>query len=282
MLETQGFGHAVAESTYASGALASDAEDPDRESEVRLLSAPACCPGIVQAVESWFQAWGLSTAQWRIDQEPHSADEAAPETLWQASWRPFRCAGYVIHADFHPREGLPIRSDDIPLTIFAGSAFGTGGHASTRLALQVLTEWCQSSPPTRLLDVGAGSGILAVAAALRGVQEVVGMDPDPQSPPQAAKTARANGVGAQCQFWRGGYETARGTWPAVMANLVADLLQDGARDLAQLVAPQGKLFAGGILDVHWQATCDAFASRGLELQRKLERGRWRAGIWRKT
>lgn len=282
MLETQGFGHAVAESTYAFGALASDAEHPQRESEVRTLCNSDLCDGIVQTVESWFQAWGLTESQWRIDLEPHFVDETDPEALWQASWRPFRCAGYVIHADFHPREGLPIRPDDIPLTIFAGSAFGTGGHATTRLALKVLTDWCKTDPPTRLLDVGTGSGILAVAAALRGVQEVVGMDPDLQSPPQAARTAEVNGVGAQCQFWRGGYETARGTWPAVMANLVADLLQDGARDLAQLVAPQGKLFAGGILDLHWQPTCDAFASRGLKLEQKLERGRWRAGIWIKS
>ncbi|MDA1114251.1 MAG: 50S ribosomal protein L11 methyltransferase [Planctomycetota bacterium] len=279
LLEAQGLGRAVAESTYAPGALASDAEDPSRACEVRLLTSTEGSKEVVAIVQSWFEAWGLNADQWCIDQEEHDATETDSEALWQASWRPFRCAGYVIHADFHPREGLTLRPADIPLTLFAGSAFGTGGHASTRLALKVLTEWCKDNPPIRLLDVGSGSGILAVAAALRGVKEVVGMDPDPQSAPQAAKTARANGVGTQCQFWRGGYETARGTWPAVMANLVADLLQDGARDLAQLVAPQGKLFAGGILDVHWQATCDAFASKGLQLEQKLERGRWRAGIW---
>jgi len=282
MLADGGFGAAVAECSYASGALESDAEDPHLESEVRLLVPAEDCPHLMRTVESWFQAWGLSTEQWRVDQEAHQVDEVDPEILWRASWRPFRCAGYVIHADFHPRESLTLRPDDIPLTIFAGSAFGTGGHASTRLALKVLTEWCQQGPPVRMLDVGTGSGILAVAAALRGVAEVVGMDPDAQSAPQAAKTAAANGVGAQCAFWRGGYETARGTWPAVMANLVADLLQDGAQDLAQLVAPQGRLFAGGILDVHWLATCEAFAAKGLQLEQELERGRWRAGTWSKA
>ena len=281
LLEAQGFGRAVAESTYASGALASDTEDPNRESEVRLLSSTESSHQVIATVQSWFEAWGLTAYQWRIDQELHDAIEIDPEALWRASWRPFRCAGYVIHADFHPRERLTLRPGDIPLTIFAGSAFGTGGHASTRLALKVLTEWCETNPPTRMLDVGTGSGILAVAAALRGVREVVGMDLDLQSAPQAARTAHVNGVSSQCQFWRGGYETARGTWPAVMANLVADLLQDGARDLAQLVAPQGKLFAGGILDLHWQPTCDVFASMGLQLEQELERGRWRAGIWSK-
>lgn len=281
MLEAHGFGSAVAESTYASGALASDGEDPNRESEVRLLISVEDGPGAVAAAERWFEAWGLTADQWRLDQEQHKATDVDDGSQWQASWRPFRCAGYVIHADFHPRKDLPIRPSDVPLTIFAGSAFGTGGHATTRLALRVLTEWCKMNPPDRLLDVGTGSGILAVAAALRGVQGVVGMDPDPQSAPQANKTATVNGVGEQCQFWRGGYETARGTWPAVMANLVADLLQDGARDLAQLVAPQGKLFAGGILDLHWQPTCAVFADLGFVLEQELERGRWRAGIWSK-
>ena len=281
LLEAHGFGQAVAESTYASGALASDAEDPNRESEVRLLTPSSTHADVIATVEGWFEAWGLAENQWRSEHEVHDVSETDPDTLWQASWRPFRCAGYVIHADFHSRESLTLRPDDIPLTIFAGSAFGTGGHATTRLALKVIAEWCKDAPPARMLDVGAGSGILAIAAALGGVQEIVGMDPDPQSAPQAAKTAAVNGVGAQCQFWRGGYETARGTWPAVMANLVADLLQDGAQDLAQLVAPQGKLFAGGILDLHWQPTCDAFAKMGLQLEQELERGRWKAGIWKK-
>ncbi|MHC4823667.1 MAG: 50S ribosomal protein L11 methyltransferase, partial [Planctomycetota bacterium] len=80
----------------------------------------------------------------------------------------------------------------------------------------------------------------------------------------------------------GGFHSARGQWPAVVANLVADLIQGGAGALADLVAPGGRLFAGGILDLSWEQTCTVLAGQGLSLDQSLSRGRWHAGVWSKT
>ena len=281
MLAEGGFGEAVAETRFASGALESDPVDAWRESEVRLVVSEATLSALRTSLAQWRHQWGLAEERFRVQEEVHGEEETDPEVLWRSQWRPFRCAGFVIHADFHDVEALPLRPEDQPLALLPGSAFGTGGHASTRLALKVLQSWCGETVPERLLDVGTGSGILAVAAALYGVAEVAGMDPDPASAWQAKRTATLNGVGSRCQFWRGGFDSACGQWQAVMANLVADLFQGGAGALVDLVAPGGRLFAGGILDLSWESTCTVLSGQGLRLDQSLSRGRWYAGVWEK-
>lgn len=281
LLEEAGCGEAVSEVRFAHGALASDPSNPDRPCEVRVVVAASQVQDLRRFLPQWFADLGVPTEDWGFQEEAHRPEEVDPEILWRAQWRPFRCADFVIFAEFHDQSAFPLRPTDQPLTLIAGSAFGTGGHVSTRLALKVLRAWCRETPPTALLDVGTGSGILAVAAALCGVPKVVGMDPDVASAWQATRTADLNDVGPACTFWRGGFDSARGRWPAIMANLVADLLQEGARDLVRLLAPGGTLFAGGILDTAWQDTARVFAEEGLVLQHELARGRWQAGVWAK-
>lgn len=281
LLAEHGFGEAVAETRFPQGALASDPADLNRSSEVRLVVPVDRLPTLRTSLERWRRAWDLGEGDWRLEEEAHAPSEIDPEVLWRAQWRPFRCAGFVIHAEFHDLDALPRRPGDVPLALHPGSAFGTGGHVSTRLALRVLADWYRDRSPSRMLDVGTGSGILAVAAALMGAREVVGMDPDPFSAAQAVANAKLNGVGDACQFWTGGFDSARGSWPRVMANLVADLIQGGAQALADLVAPGGQLFAGGILDVSWEETCTTLEEAGLRLEQSLTGGRWAAGVWAK-
>lgn len=281
LMESEGFGAAVSEVRFDHGALVTDPGDPCKPCEVRVLVSEHQLFSLRARLPQWFECLGVTAEDWGFEEELHDPEEVDPEVQWRAQWRPFRCSDFAIFAEFHDQSSFPVRTSDQPITLLAGSAFGTGGHVSTRLALRVLRQWCQDAPPSRLLDVGTGSGILAVAAALSGVAEVAGMDPDPASAWQAQETAARNGVAHACSFWRGGYETARGTWPAVMANLVADLLQEGAGELVQLLEPQGRLFAGGILDTAWQDTARVFRDAGLILEHECGRGRWQAGVWRR-
>ncbi len=282
LLAEAGLGMGVSETRFESGALEGDAPQWERQCEVRILLPSAKVDEVAGLVAGWMQDWGVGEDAWGMKLRPQEVgSEEDADAQWRTHWRPFRCAGFAIFADFHPLESLCLRPSDLPLMILAGSAFGSGGHASTRMALRALVSLCQEERPSKLLDVGTGSGILAVAAALLGVQEVVGMDPDPASPPQARATAEKNGVGAQCQFWRGGYTSAAGQWPLVMANLVADLLEEGAADLAALVAPGGTLFAGGIMEHAWDSVAATFSQQGMRLCHQLARGRWRAGVWAK-
>ncbi|MHC4380632.1 MAG: 50S ribosomal protein L11 methyltransferase, partial [Planctomycetota bacterium] len=154
LLAEGGFGDAVAESRFESGALASDPVDAGRLSEVRLVVLEQELTVLRDCLAQWRRQWGIDEASFRLQEEPHDPDEVDPEILWRAQWRPFRCAGFVIHADFHEVEHLGLRPSDQRLALLPGSAFGTGGHASTRLALKIIASWCRDEPPARLLDVG--------------------------------------------------------------------------------------------------------------------------------
>lgn len=282
LIAEHGFGNAVAETSYPAGAVATDPQNPARPCEIRICVDCVQADALRTQIPIWLVELGVATSDWQCAEEQHAAAERFDANLWQQAWKPFRCADYVVHADFHALDNLPVRATDLPLTLKTGSAFGTGTHPTTRLALKALRKWCVGGPPPRLLDVGTGSGILSVAAALGGVKEVAGMDPDPFSAAQANAMALLNGVAEACSFWRGGFDSAAGQWPAVVANLVADILQEGAGSLGHLVAPGGVLFAGGILQRHWGATAAALEQEGLALQSRTGRGRWLAGIWVKS
>lgn len=217
---------------------------------------------------------------------PPGAEESDPESLWQSQWRPFRCAGFAIHAEFVTRAEIALKPSDLPLVLAVGSAFGSGSHPTTRMALRALRRIWHQEQPARWLDVGTGSGILAVAAARLGARRVYAMDPEAPSPLQALRMARANGVQDRVTAWRGGFESARGTFPAVVANLFADLLEERAAELAALVEPGGCIFTGGIVDRRWDLTRERLLAAGLEpaplgAPWPDARGRWRAAIWRR-
>ena len=204
-------------------------------------------------------------------------DAIDSESAWRQQWKPFRFGGFVVHTNFHDLSELPLRSTDQPLQLVAGSAFGTGGHPSTRIALRVLRRWCTERPSlASFLDVGMGSGILGTAAAMMGVQKVAGMDPDPPSADQANATARANQVGDACHFWRGVLEEDQNQYDAVMANLQSGLLQRYALELAAKVKAGGPFFAGGFMDRNREATLGALCDAGFKLTREYKRGRWYA------
>jgi ribosomal protein L11 methyltransferase len=215
----------------------------------------------------------------RLVAETEVALDGDPEAAWRARWRPFRCAGFAVRAEFHDPAALPHKPGDLPLILIAGSAFGTGGHATTRLALASVRKVARERAPGRWLDVGTGSGILAVAAALLGARFVAGMDPDPQSAPQALAMAERNGVAGRVAAWRGRLDSAAGQWPAIAGNLFADLPGDSAAAFAALLEPGGVLCAGGVVDRRWAPTAAALSAAGLRMLEARSRGRWISSLW---
>jgi ribosomal protein L11 methyltransferase len=148
-----------------------------------------------------------------------------------------------------------------------GQAFGTGAHATTRLCLELLLGLEPAGP---LLDVGCGSGVLAIAAAKLGFAPVTGIDHERES--VAATTANAAANGVVIDVFRA--DLRRDPPPAaptVMANLLEPLLLTLAQRLAAL--PQ-RLIAGGLLVEQVDSVAKAFAKRGL-----VERERRVAGEW---
>ncbi len=141
---------------------------------------------------------------------------------------------------------LPAPAD--ALRLHDGTAFGTGLHPTTVLSLEVLDDVLTDTVPSRVLDVGTGSGVLALAALMHGVQDAVGLDIDLAALGVAGENARTNNLGERLDLVHGGPEAVRGQWPLVLANVVAAPLMEMAPTLVQRVAHGGYLVLSGIPD----------------------------------
>ena len=165
------------------------------------------------------------------------------------------------------------------LTLDPGIAFGTGQHPTTRACLDAIDALAAEDAGRTFLDVGCGSGILAIAAALEGFCEVRGFDNDPDAVRNANENAAANGLGAL--FFEGDLSAPDVTAPAdvVAANVLAPVLVRFAREVGALVNPGGRLILSGILDEQYGEVRDAYAALGFaEISSRLI-GEWRTGLF---
>lgn len=163
--------------------------------------------------------------------------------------------------------------DRVVLTIDPGGAFGSGLHESTRLVLRAI-EACVKGGE-RVLDVGCGSGILAVAALLLGAERAVGIDVEQSAVPTTLENAEKNGVGARVEASTDPIESIAGTYDLVLANIQAPILIPMAAELEARVAPGGTLVLSGILAGQEDEVVDAFTGGALEARVSAD-GEWRA------
>lgn len=255
--------------------------DPDDELVVRddatagyaVIAHVRDEPGADAAVASteralWhLQAFGLR----RIGElRVRAVDDADWAEAWKAHYAPQRI-GRVVVVPSWVKE--PIGPDEVDIVLDPGMAFGTGLHPTTRGCLELLQ---QITPiPSPVMDVGCGSGILALAALRLGAQRAVGLDTDPLAVEATVANAERNGLA-------GGLAASVGTLPArpaerfplVLANLVAAVLVELAPRLAAHLAPEGTLLASGIISPRADEVLEAMRAAGLEPRRRRDDGEW--------
>jgi ribosomal protein L11 methyltransferase len=167
------------------------------------------------------------------------------------------------------------------VTLDPGMAFGTGTHDTTRLCLEALAQLFEEQQLQRVLDVGTGSGILAIAAAALGAQQVVACDIEPESCRVAAENARLNLVDGRVQITDRPLEELEGDFQLVLANILAEENIRLAPQLVSRLTPGGSLVLSGILVEKEQLVIDAlrtFALTGPDIVRTAE---WSCLIYRK-
>ncbi len=194
---------------------------------------------------------------------------------WNHSWRRFFtpqkvAKGFLISPPWlSPRQ--PSRRKVIEIE--PGMAFGTGTHATTRGCLEFLEEVVRTCPRIiNALDVGTGSGILAIALAKMGVKEVLALDNDPIALKVARTNVRRNGVGKAILLTNSGPERINRPFRLVVANLTADVIIDLASVLKKRVARGGYLIISGILGPQVEDVVGCFKKPFVLIRQKSSKG----------
>jgi threonylcarbamoyladenosine tRNA methylthiotransferase MtaB len=262
-------------------------------------SLAAKLPADLRAFLAALPGWGLDPGPAKV------ATRLALQTEWQDQWkaffRPTRVGRrLVVHPPWEPPAA--IGPDDIPIVIDPGQAFGTGNHATTRGALELLEEVLDSrrlaapvvgaaptdpdpSAVSRVFDLGTGSGLLAIAAAKLGAAKVLAVDNDPVAVEAAGWNVAANGLAGRVEVALGdlGVVLASGG-PAslILANLTTDLIVSALPSVSAALEPGGVFVAAGIATGEAaERVAEAARAAGLsEIDRRSEEN-WTSFAFRK-
>ena len=198
--------------------------------------------------------------------------EGVEQEDWQNAWKQY------YHAmDIGRRLAIvpgweEYDTDRTVITMDPGMAFGTGTHETTSLCLETLDELVQGGE--RMLDIGTGSGILAIAALKLGANEAEGVDIDPMCVRTAGENAQRNGVAERLTVLVGDLsDKASGVYDIITANIVAAAILSLAPAVPALMAPGAKFIASGIIDERRDEVLDGLKAAGLRpVQVKEKRG----------
>ncbi|MGH9119710.1 MAG: 50S ribosomal protein L11 methyltransferase [Acidimicrobiales bacterium] len=175
---------------------------------------------------------------------------------WRAHARTERAGGRIVIRP--PWVPLVAEPDDLVLQIDPGRAFGSGSHPSTRLALTAIDVISAELPGARVLDVGCGSGVLAVAAARLGAGEVLAIDVDATAPPVTAANAARNGVADRVVPSAGALGDVAGPFDIVLVNISRAASIELAPTVSSITGPGGCVVLSGFLAVHGDDVAGAY------------------------
>jgi len=200
---------------------------------------------------------------------------------WQKYYRPLAIGKKIYIVPEWERDTAQIPEGCTSILMNPGLTFGTGSHASTQLCLEGIEEFIV--PGKSVLDLGCGSGILAIAALRLGASHATGVDIDPKAVDVSYENAELNGIGKdRCRFLAGNViadkslvaELKELKAPLVLANIVADVIIPLAPVVPELLAEGGTFVCSGIIDKRGDEVAAALEKNGLKVIRRFEKNGW--------
>ncbi len=196
-----------------------------------------------------------------------------PDQDWNESWK----KGFTALDVGEQLTILPPweekRSGRINLVIDPGMAFGTGHHETTRSCLVLMEKYSRDSTKDRFLDLGTGTGLLAIAASKLGYRQVLALDTDPLAVEAAFKNAALNQVD-NVLIKAGSITDAEGTFDRIAANIISGVLVFLAPDISSRLNPLGLAIVSGILTGQSDEVAAAFTLNGMTLIESMVDGKW--------
>lgn len=200
-------------------------------------------------------------------------------TAWKQYFKPAKVSERFF---VHPPWDVPrAAGTEVLLSIDPGLAFGTGTHETTRLCLRALDR-VLVRPGLAVLDVGTGSGILAIGAALLGASPVVANDIERAALTATRENAARNGVDGRIDVSLKPLAEVTGRFDVVVANILFHILVDLAEELRRHVAPGGALVLSGVLGVQDEALLEAFEVDGFVAEQVEHAGDWVCATLRRS
>src|SRR5262245_20519199 len=221
---------------------------------------------------------------------PEAANALAFETLAAKDWvkasqeglRPVEAGRFIVHSE-HYRTS--VRPNRIGIEIGTAFAFGTGHHGTTRGCLLALNHLLKAQRPRRVLDVGTGTGVLAIAAARVLRRPVVASDIDRRSARVARENVKRNRAPTVSVVHAAGLRAYRfrehGPFDLVLANILLSPLQRMATPMAHLLAPGARVVLSGLLTSQASAALATYRQQGLTLERRVVLEGWSTLVLRR-
>ncbi|MBI4820451.1 MAG: 50S ribosomal protein L11 methyltransferase [Deltaproteobacteria bacterium] len=238
----------------------------DRERPTKLI---ASYPPDVDASEAELRSREALDAAFVVPLELFVRAEEPVDwaTHWRKHFTPLSFGKLAIVPSWlSPPEGA-----EVVLTIDPSTAFGTGNHETTALCVERIVEL---SPLTTVLDVGTGSGILALSALRLGAEHATGTDEDPIALRVAKENAEINELEAKLALSEASPRELQRTYDFVVANILAGPLIELASEISSAIAPRGRLALSGILAEQADEVARAYEAEGLVDRVIVERGEW--------
>jgi len=253
---------------FDQGALGVELQEPGME---LMPGTPPLPEGCGRAIAHFASAEDASESARLFGAEP---PVQVPEQDWSIAWRTHHRPMQVGPRSWvHPPWEKPPRPG-VAVAIDPGMAFGTGSHPTTALCLERCDELLSRFPGADLLDVGTGSGVIALLAKMLGAGRVVGTENDPLSLEAARQGAALNGIDGVDWVLAEDPAAVPGRFQIVIANILLNTLEGLAPAIAGKVADGGRLVLSGLLAAQGDAAERAYVAQGLRPVARTEREGW--------